>query len=121
MSLLSELKIIIESLGVSVETGIFSDTPPDRYAVLTPLSDTYELFSDNRPEQDIEEVRISLFDKGNYLEIKKQIELPILSAGITITDRRYIGYETDTLYHHCAIDLAKHYELEEQTYGTYRT
>ena len=51
MSLLSELKTIIESLGVPVETGIFSDTPPDRYAVLTPLSDTYELFSDNRPDR----------------------------------------------------------------------
>lgn len=122
MSLLSELKIIIESLGVPVETGIFSDTPPDRYAVLTPLSDTYELFSDNRPGQDIEEVRISIFDKGNYLEIKKQIELSILSSGITITDRRYIGYETDTLYHHTAVDVTKNFDIqEEKTYGTNRT
>lgn len=121
MSLLAEMKIIIEALGVPVETGIFSDTPPDRYAVLTPLSDTYNLFSDNRPSQDIKEVRISIFDKGNYLEIKKQIETSILSAGITITDRRYIGYETDTLYHHYAIDIAKNYETEEKTYGTNRT
>lgn len=121
MSLLSELKNIIDGMNIPVETGIFSAPPPDRYAVLTPLSDTYELFSDNRPDQDIEEVRISIFDKGNYLEIKKQIELSILSADITITDRRYIGYETDTRYHHYAIDIAKNYETEEKTYGTNRT
>ena len=114
MSLLSELKKIIEVLGVTVETGIFSDTPPDRYAVLTPLSDTYELFSDNAPGQDIEGVRISIFDKGNYLENKKQIEASILSAGITITDRRYIGYEDSSGYHHCAIDVALNFEIQEE-------
>jgi hypothetical protein len=57
MSLLAELNTIIYSLGIPVETGIFSQTPPERYAVLTPLSDSYELFSDNTPGQDIEEVR----------------------------------------------------------------
>ena len=31
----------------------------------------------------------------------------------TITDRRYIGHEDDTGYHHYAIDVAKYYILEE--------
>ena len=114
MSLLTELNTIIYSLGIPVETGIFSDTTPDRYAVLTPLSDSYELFSDNAPGQDIEEVRVSLFDKGNYLAVKKRMESAILAAGITITDRRYIGHEDDTGYHHYAIDVAKNYELQEE-------
>ena len=114
MSLLAELNTIIYSLGIPVETGIFSETPPDRYAVLTPLSDSYELFSDNTPGQDIEEVRISLFDKSNYLAIKKRLATALLSAGITITDRRYIGHEDDIGYHHYAIDVAKNYELQEE-------
>jgi len=114
MSLLAELNTIIESLGIPVETGIFSESPPDRYAVLTPLSDSFELFSDNTPGQDIEQVRISLFDKGNYLAVKKRIESALLSAGITITDRRYIGHEYDTGYHHYAIDVAKNYEIQEE-------
>jgi hypothetical protein len=114
MSLLAELNTIIEPLGIPVETGIFSETPPDRYAVLTPLSDSYELFSDNAPGQDIEEVRVSLFDKGNYLAVKKRMESEILAAGITITDRRYIGHEDDTGYHHYAIDVAKNYETQEE-------
>ncbi len=113
MSLLSEIKTIIEATGLPVETGVFSDTPPDRYAVLTPLADTFDLFSDNKPGEDIEEVRISLFDKGNYLAVKRQVTTALLSSEITITDRRYIGHEDDTGYHHYAIDVAKNYSIQE--------
>lgn len=113
MSLLSEVKTVIESAGVPVETGVFSDTPPGRYAVLTPLADTFDLFSDNTPEEDVEEVRISLFDKGNYIPVKRQITRLLLASEITITDRRYIGHEDDTGYHHYAIDVAKNYSIQE--------
>jgi len=37
----------------------------------------------------------------------------LLQADFVITDRRYIGYEYDTGYHHYAIDVAKEYETEE--------
>ena len=49
MSLLSELKDIAENCGVKVETGVFSDTPPDEYIVLTPLADSFEMHCDNLP------------------------------------------------------------------------
>lgn len=111
MTLLSELNTIISSLNIRVETGVFSGVAPNRYAVLTPLVDTYELYSDNLPEQSIEEVRISLFDKGNYLTIKKQLEMAILAAEITITDRKYLGFDFDTGYHHIAVDVAKNYKI----------
>ena len=113
MSILSEVKTILTGLNIPVETGVFSDTPPDRYAVLTPLADSFDLFSDNTPEEDVEEIRISLFDKGNYLPVKRQITSALLSSEITITDRRYIGHENDTGYHHYAIDVAKNYSLQE--------
>jgi len=113
MSLLSEVKTILTGLSIPVETGVFSKTPPDRYTVLTPLADTFDLFSDNTPEEDVEELRISLFDKGNYLAVKRQITSALLSSEITITDRRYIGHENDTGYHHYAIDVAKNYSLQE--------
>lgn len=107
MSLLAELKTIIEAIGVPVETGVFSSPAPERYAVLTPLFESYELFSDNLPTQDISEVRISLFDKGNYNALKKQVEKAILNADITITDRRYISREDTTGFFHYVIDTAK--------------
>lgn len=65
MSLLSELNAIAESCGVPVEIGVFSDTAPDTYLVLTPLSDSFDLHADNRPGIDIQEVRLSLFTKGS--------------------------------------------------------
>lgn len=74
MSLLSELKSIAESLNIKVETGVFSDTPPDEYIVLTPLSDSFEMHCDNLPEYEIQEVRISIFSKGNYTALKRKRE-----------------------------------------------
>ena len=113
MSLLSELKIVIEAVGLPVETGMFSDEPPDEYVVVTPLADTYELHADNLPGYEAQEARLSLFSKGNYLMRKGQLSNALLAADFVITDRRYIGHEDDTGYHHYAIDVAKLYGLEE--------
>ena len=113
MSLLSELKIVIEAVGLPVETGVFSGEPPEEYVVVTPLADTYELHADNLPGYETQEARLSLFSKGNYLKRKEQLSKALLAADFVITDRRYIGHEDDTGYHHYAIDVAKLYRLEE--------
>lgn len=113
MSLLSELVTILDGLSIPVETGVFSKQPPNRYAVLTPILDSFELFADNKPEQDVEVVRISLYDKGNYQSAKRRIEAALLSADITITDRRYVSREDNTGYHHYAIDVAKNFQFQE--------
>ena len=75
MSLLSELNNILDSMNIPVETGAFSGSPPEYYAVLTPITDVFGFFADNIPQNNIEEVRISLFDKGNYNEKKNRLEL----------------------------------------------
>ena len=113
MSLLSELKSIAEKLNIKVETGAFSETPPDEYIVLTPLADSFEMHCDNLPEYEIQEVRISIFSKGNYTALNRKLTASILKADISITDRRYIGHEDDTGYHHYAVDTAKSFILEE--------
>ena len=96
MSILAELNTLLSPV-LPVETGVFSGVPPDEYLVLTPMTDEFALFGDNMPLIDVSEVRISLFTKG-----------------FTVTDRRYIGHEDDTGYHHYAIDVAKHCELKEE-------
>ena len=111
MSLLSELKSIADSLNIPSQTSLFDNPAPDKYIVFTPLLDEFKMFADNKPNIDVEEVRISYFDKGNYLAGKKAIEVAVQSADITITSRRYIGHEDDTGYHHYAIDVAKNYEI----------
>jgi hypothetical protein len=106
MSLLSDLNTILSQTGIPIETGVFSDTPPDEYLVFIPLTDIFEVHADNRPGFDVQEVRISLFSKGNYMARKKQVVKALLNADFTITERRYIGHEDDTGYHHYAIDVA---------------
>ena len=111
MSLLSELNTIAESCGVPVETGVFSDAAPDTYLVLTPLSDSFELHADNAPGCETQEARLSLFTKGSYTKLKSVLVRALLGADFYITDRRYIGFEPETGYHHYAIDVAQLYEL----------
>lgn len=113
MSLLSEIKAVAAGCGLPVETGVFSDAPPEEYVVVTPLVDTYELHADNLPEFETQEARLSLFSKGNYLKRKGQLSAALLAADFVITDRRYIAHEDDTGFHHYAIDVAKIYETEE--------
>ena len=101
MNILEELNTLITAISLPVETGVFSDLAPDEYAVIIPLSDIFEVHADNRPGFDVQEARISLFSKT------------LLNADFTVTERRYIGHEDDTGYHHYAIDVAKNYRLEE--------
>lgn len=113
MSLLSELTEIAKSCGLPVETGVFSEEVPEEYLVITPMADTFALHADNLPEYETQEARLSLYAKGSYTQYKNMLVRSLLGADFTITDRRYIGHEDDTGYHHYAIDVAKTYGLEE--------
>ncbi len=113
MNVLAEIKTLLESLLIPVETGVFEGTAPETYVVIVPLTDTFELHADNAPGCDVQEARLSLFSKGNYIKIKNSIVRGLFASDFTITDRRYIERENDTDYHHYAIDVAKYYELEE--------
>ena len=112
MTILEELTGLLTQLDIPSETGVFSDSAPDTYVVLTPLTDRFEIFGDNYPLIDVNEVRISLFSKVNYLELQKQITQVLLQADFTIADRLFVGFEKETKYFHVAIDVAKHYEME---------
>lgn len=113
MSILADLQKTLKPLKIPIETGVFSSVPPDEYIVLTPLGDSFELNADDFPEYDRQEIRISLFSKGNYLKRKKELVKALFKADFTITDRRYIGHEDDTGFHNYAIDVEKIYEMEE--------
>ena len=113
MSLLSDLKTIISSLDIPVETGVFSDKAPDEYIVLIPMNDEYDLHADNQPGVDVQSVRLSLYTKGNYTVTMARVVNALLRLELTITARQYLGYEYDTKYHHYNIDVEQFYEMEE--------
>lgn len=112
MSLLSDIKEILSPIGVPTETGIFSDKAPDEYIVVVPLADTFDFFADNKPQIDVNEARISIYTKGNYIKLKNDIIKAFINAEFVITDRQYIGYEAETGYHHYNVDVANYYDTE---------
>ncbi|MCD8286465.1 MAG: hypothetical protein LUD50_04505 [Clostridia bacterium] len=115
MNILEELTGVLSCAtdSVTLETGKFSVKPPDEFIVLVPLSDSFGYHADDTPHWNIEEARVSIYTKGSYLALKNKVVKALINAGFTITDRRYIGLETDTGYHHYAVDAEKNYELEE--------
>lgn len=112
MNALRELKEILTPV-LPVETGVFSRQAPETCAVLTPLIDTGDLFGDNLPAYEVQEVRISIYTKHNYIQLKNRIVKLLYDADFCITEKRYIEHEDDTGYYHYAIDTAKNYEMEE--------
>ena len=112
MNLLTEAAALIRGMNIPVETGVFAAIAPDTYCVITPLSDVFELYANNTPHADVQEARISIFTKGGYTSFKNSIVNALLQNGFIITDRRYLGFETGTGYHHYAVDAAKYYEFD---------
>ena len=113
MSILSDLQTALTPLNIPIETGIFTGEAPAQYIVVVPMSDTFDLHADNQPGVDVQEARLSLYSQGSYTAAKNSVVQALLQADFTITARQYIGYETDTGYHHYNVDVAKHYEMEE--------
>ena len=113
MSILNKLIPLLTETGLKVETGVFSEPALDEYLVLTPLNDSLNFYADDIPLAEIEEVRLSLFTKGNYISLKKELTRLLLGADFLITDRKYIGFETDTKYHHYVFDVLMEKEMEE--------
>lgn len=113
MSVLADIQSALSGLGIPIETGVFTEKAPAKYIVVVPLADSFDLHADNAPGCDVQEARISLYAQGSYTKEKNAIVKALLAADMTITDRRYIGYENDTGYHHYAVDVAQYYEMEE--------
>ena len=114
MSMLAQLNELFEELNIPVETGEFSSDPPAFYVVLTPLTDDFGVYGDNKPLAETQEVRISLFNYGNYLERKEAIVAALLDKEFTITLRQYIGFDKETGYHTYTIDVMKEFNLEKE-------
>lgn len=114
MNVLTELKSLLSALGIPIETGVFSNTPPDEFIVLTPTYDEFDLFADNKPSFKTSEVRISLFSKRNYTNLKNQLIRLLLEADFLITEMVYVGHEDNTGFHHYSFDVEKSYEFKEE-------
>jgi hypothetical protein len=114
MNILSELTALLTDMKVPFETGRYSGKPADEYVVIVPLTDAFPLNADDLPQTEVQEARLSVFCKNNYYPLRNKLTKTLLKAGFTIADRRYIGFESETGYHHYAIETAKEYQIEEE-------
>ena len=57
------------------------------------------------------EKKVMPFSKENYMPRKNEVVKVLLKEDFTITERRYVGYEEDTGFHHFAIDVSKIYKV----------
>ena len=112
MNALSEIGEILTAIKIPWQTGAYTEPAPDQYIVLVPLSDTFDIMADNRPQFDVQSVRLSVFSKGNYNLIKNQLVRILLDADFFLSDRRYLDYDNETEYHQYVLDVEKHYEME---------
>jgi len=113
MSVLADIQKTLASLDIPIETGVFTEQAPSQYMVVVPMNDTFALHADNSPTGEVQEARISIYTQNSYTKVKNAVVKLLLQKDFTITDRRYIGYETETGYYHYNVDVAKYYELEE--------
>lgn len=111
--MLSELIALLSPI-LPTETSVFKGEKEDKYAVLTPMMDRFQLYVNDSPGFYVEEVKVSLFIQGNYLETKNQIINLLLKSGFDITEMKYVGLEDDTGYHHYSINTEKTYERTEE-------
>ena len=116
MNILSQVNLLLSRLNIPVETGSMKKVASDKYIVLVPLSDSYPVSADDLPIVDLQELRITIFSKENYIKLKNQIISILLSNDFCITERKYNGYDADTGYYQYTIDVAKNYEIEEDIY-----
>lgn len=104
--LLTQLTHIAQRLGIPSAVGVFPQSPaPDTFVVFTPISELFEFHADNTPQVDTSEVRLSLYTTHNYLKLAERLTQAVLDADLTVSARRYVGFEADTGYHHWALDI----------------
>jgi hypothetical protein len=106
--ILTDVSRVCALLALPFDVGAFKAKPPDTYVVLTPLFEE-SITGDGKPLDEIQELRVGLFARHDYVPIKRKLEAALLDADFTITDRRYVTYETDTGYHQLVIDVAGSY------------
>ena len=80
MNALSEIGDILTAMKIPWQTGAYTEPAPDQYVVLVPLGDTFDIMADNRPQFDVQAVRLSIFSKRNYNMIKNQLVRILLDA-----------------------------------------
>ena len=95
----------LTELKLPIDVSVTKSKGADAFLVINPQYDTPKQYADDVPQTLVQEIELALYKRGNYLELKDKIMKYLITAGITVSDGRYIEYETDTKYHHYVFEL----------------
>ena len=65
MNALSEIGEILTAAKIAWQTGAYTDSAPDSYVALVPLSDTFDIIADNRPQFDVQAEQKKILHRKN--------------------------------------------------------
>jgi hypothetical protein len=107
--ILRELLLLLSALSIPTQTGVFSGTAPEAYAVMYPVSEEFTLYGDNLPHGVISCVLLALFSKGSYIDLETELTAALVQSDFCVSDRRYMGCDEETGYHRFDITVEKLY------------
>lgn len=97
---LSPLNIPVTVVENPTDSGVI-----DKFIVIIPTSDDFELYADDKPLAGTETAELALYCRGNYLAFRDKVTELLIAADVTIASRRHLEFEQDTDYHHYIIDV----------------
>ena len=103
MNVNERIKRTLAPLRMPVEADV-NRNGDEEYITFNYVSEDFENFSDNVPENDYTSLQLHYFTKGNPHAVKKEIAYLLFDAGFDVS----IGattYEDNTKYNHTVYDI----------------
>lgn len=93
----------LKRTGIPVHSDV-EDNGDEEYIIYNYVSEPFENFSDNIPENDYTNLQLHYFSKKNPHATKKRIANLLFTAGFDVAIGATV-FETDTKYYHTVMDI----------------
>lgn len=116
MSLLTELKTLMDNSKIRFSTGYFDTSCKNRlkdsndYIAVIP-QESNVLYGDDSPTDEMQNARIVIYTPGSWTELQLKLFSELIRGGFYVTSMEYGGYDETDHRHAYNIDVAKVYEI----------
>lgn len=115
MSLLTELKTLLDGSEIRFSTGYFDTSCKNRlkdsddYIAVIP-QETAVIYGDDNPTDEVQNARIVIYTQGSWTELQSALFNELIAGGFYVTSMEYGGYDETDHRHAYNIDVAKIYK-----------
>lgn len=116
MSLLTELKTLLDNSEIQFSTGYFDTSCKNRlkdsndYIAVIP-QETTVIYGDDSPTDEVQNARIVIYTPGSWTELQLKLCRKLIRGGFYVTSMEYGGYDETDHRHAYNIDVAKIYKI----------